>query len=400
MARVTGAVRRLRDAYAQDSGPAMAATLLLVGGVTTAIGMVDLWTDAPWGGPATDIAVAWHLIPLVVGCLGLLARRTRPGLALGVAVAAFVVDAAIGGSVGLLLVLVDGLYAAERFGGPGLQRTVRFGAGLVTVATAVAGVVGGLPMRAVAALTLQNIAILAVPIWWAHDVRHRSDLADAVQAQLELEAARAAEHARALHAEQRSAVQAERTRMAQELHDAVAGDVSALVIRAGAALAAPPGPADRAALADIRESGLQALDELRSMIDVLTADGVAEPVAPVLTADGDALLERSAVVVRCADVGELPSAVDRAAYRILQEALTNATKHGSGPAVVAIARDRHTLTIEVTNAVAPGNDRDTGLGMSSMTERAHAVGGTLTTATDDERWRLTLRLPTTQGERA
>src|SRR5690606_16907716 len=151
--------------------------------------------------------------------------------------------------------------------------------------------------RSTAAVTLQVAAMLLVPIWWALDVRHRTELADAATARADLEASRAAERARAQDAERRGAVQAERSRMARELHDAVAGDVSALVIRAGAALAGPPGPGDRESLAAVRESGLHALGELRTMIEVLAGDGEPDPVAPTLTEDGAELLGRSGAIV-------------------------------------------------------------------------------------------------------
>lgn len=392
-------VRRWWRAFSEDSGPANALGLAVIGVVTIALGLVDLWTDAPWGGPAADLSVAWHLVPLAAGCAGVLLRRTRPGTALAVAVLAFVADAVIGGSLALLLVLFDGMFSAERFGSSRLRRGVRFGAGVLTVGTLVAGLLGGLGMRSTTLLTLQTAGLLLIPLWWARDVRLRTELAEAAQARADLEALRAREQARALAAEQRGAVQAERTRMAQELHDAVAGDVSALVIRAGAALAAPPGPSDRACIAAVRESGLHALGELRSMIEVLTADTPAGPVAPTLTDDGAALLHRHAAMldgVPPADLGALPLAVDQAGFRILQEALTNAARHGrEGSTRVALSRDGGALELRVRNAVDPAAVREGGggLGLTSMGERARAVGGELELAREDGAWVVAARLP-------
>ena len=387
-----------REVHA-DSGPANALGLFVIGAITIGLGLVDLWTDAPWGGPARDLSAAWHLIPLAVGSAGVLLRRRRPGLALVIGTAAFVADAAIGGSLALILVLFDGIYSVERFASPQVRRRVRFATGLATVGTAAAALVDGQPLRVALLLTMQTAALLLIPIWWALDVRRRTELADAAQARAELEAQRAADQARAQGAERRAAVQAERSRMAQELHDAVAGDVSALVIRAGAALAAPPGPSDRESLTAIRETGLHALGELRTMIDVLTPGGAAEPVAPTLTDDGAALLERSGAATDGAapeDLGALPHAVDRAGYRILQEALTNAARHGrAGTTAVLLRRHDADVELRVSNAVElgalPGRE---GLGLTSMTERARAVGGELELARTKGAWVVAARLPT------
>lgn len=395
VSRLVDAARRLGQEYMEDSGPANALVLLAVGAVTIGLGMVDLLAGVPW---IRDAPAWWHLGPLVIGSAANLLRRTRPGLNLAVATGVFVVDLAIGASFALVLVMFDAMYSAERFGRPGLRRTVRFGAGVVTAAAIVACLMGGLGLRATAAIAFQVGALLMLPVWWAVDVRRRTELADAAHARAELEAARAAEQARAQEAERRAAVQAERSRMARELHDAVAGDVSALVIRAGAALAQPPGPGDRESLAAVRESGLHALGELRTMIDVLT-EGEAEPVAPTLSADAEDLLRRSGAVLdgaAPADLGPLAPAVDRAGYRILQEALANAARHGTpGTAVVRLSRNGEDVSVEVSNAVDgdAGKRRSDGLGVTSMTERAHAVGGSLEVSASEGAWRVRAELP-------
>lgn len=396
---MSGTLDRLRGRArlsTEESGPTTALVLLVVGAVTIALGLVDLWVDSPWGGPARELSVAWHLIPLAAGCAGALMRRSHPALALAVAVLAFVVDAAIGGSLALLLVLFDGIYAAERFGTPRLRHGVRFGAGVATVGTLVAGMIGGLDMRSTTLLTLQTAGLLLIPLWWARDVRLRTELAQAAQTRADLEAARAADQARVLAAEQRSALQAERNRVAQDLHDAVAGDVSALVIRAGAALAAPPGPADRESLTAIRASGVHALGELRTMIDVL----VAEPVGidlPTLTADGAALLGRFGVAVDGAPaaLGDLPQEIDQAGYRVLQEALANAARHGRpGTTAVRLRRDESGVDVEVSNAVdGSAMTSGAGIGLVSMTERVRSIGGELDLRRGARDWVVAARIP-------
>lgn len=397
MKGLLGALQRLARGFSDDAGPISALVLLVAGLLTIALGLKGIWLDATWDSPAW-----WHVIPLLVGCAGNAVRKAHPAITLAVSVPAFAADAAIGGSLALLLVLFDALYSAERFGSARLRQGVRFGVGVVIVGTAVWAAVAGAGLQNTAALTLQIAALLLIPIWWAVDVRHRTDLAQAATARAELESARAAEQSRAQDAERRSAVQAERSRMARELHDAVAGDVSALVIRAGAALAAPPGPADRESLAAVRESGLHALGELRTMIEVLAADGKNEPMAPTLSHDGAHLVERSDATldgVGPAALGPLSPAVDRAGYRILQEALANAARHGRpGTTRIRLTQHEGEVQAEVRNAVAEDAPRGGGLGVTSMTERAHAVGGSLTVADERTRWTVLARLPHERDE--
>lgn len=392
VSRLGALLRRLGREYSDDPGPLTALVTFLGGSLMIAIGLTEVWTDAPVGAPAW-----WHLVPLAVGCAATTVRRSRPAITMAVVVVAFAADAVIGGSLAVLVVLFDAIYSAERFGSWPLRRAVRFGSGVIIAGGTLAAALSGLPLRAVAAIALQLAAMLLIPVWWAVDVRHRTELAASAQARADLEAARAAERARAQDAERRSAVQAERSRMARELHDAVAGDVSALVIRAGAALAAPPGPGDRESLAAVRESGLHALGELRAMIEVLTAEGEQEPAAPALTEDGGELLARFGADgdgVDPAGLAPLPPVVDRAGYRLLQEALTNATRHGRpGTAEVGLAREDGTVEIVVSNAVDRVVADGDGLGLTSMRERAHAVGGTLEIETTEGTWTVTARLP-------
>lgn len=387
-------VRRWWRRFPDDSGPLNAVGVLLIGALTIALGLVDLWRDAPWRPGGLQVDGVWHLLPLVLGAAGVLLRRRNPVLSLAIGAVMFGVDLLLGGSLALVLVLFDGLYAVERFGSPSARRVVRSAAGIVTIGTAVAALADGQSLRVALLLTFQTGALLVVPLWWALDVRRRSELADAAHQRADLEAARAAEQARAQQAERQGAVQAERSRMARELHDAVAGDVSALVIRAGAALAAAPGPADRESLAAVRESGLHALQELRAMIEVL-ADERTEPVAPTLSADGAALLERSGAAVRGAvdDLGPVTPATDRAGFRILQEALTNAAVHGSGLPEVRLTRAADTIEIDVRNAVDDTPRPGDGIGLASMGERAQAVGGALDVVTESGTWRVNARLP-------
>ncbi|MEN5072322.1 histidine kinase [Isoptericola cucumis] len=160
----------------------------------------------------------------------------------------------------------------------------------------------------------------------------------------------------------------ERARIARELHDVVTHHVTAMVVQADAAqylLPATPGRAGEG-LAAISDTGRRALTELRYLLGVLeatgetatgaTATGEAAPAgrAPALGRVGDVVEQarRSGQPVEWAEDGDLrplPDAVELAAYRVVQEALTNALKHAAGlPTVVRLRHGRERLEVEVT----------------------------------------------------
>lgn len=398
MREITEALRRWFRAYADDSGPATAITLLIGGLATLAVDLAGLWNDLAL--LDVDRPFLAHGVLLVVGCVGVLWRRTRPTLALVIGVVAFLLDLTIGGSLALLLVLFDILYAGERFAGRRTRRALRIGVVVAVAAAVVATVAMQASLQAVVFVGLQVGAILGVPIWWAANLRQAHELAQAAQERADLEAARAADAERARDAERRVAVRGERSRMARELHDAVAGDVSAVVIRASAALAGDVSGQDRDSLAAIRDSGLHALAELRSMIDVLTEDGGAEPVAPLLTDEGAALARRFGARTRGAPPPDLPDDVDRAGYRILQESLANATRHGAGELQVSWGGNAGALTMTVTNAThAEGRlTLGHGWGLVNMAERARAVGGSLEAGLRERTWEVRAVIPVTERQ--
>jgi signal transduction histidine kinase len=188
----------------------------------------------------------------------------------------------------------------------------------------------------------------------------------------------------------RLALAAERQRIARELHDVVAHSVSVMVVQAGAArtlLTRQPPRAAEALLA-VESGGREALEELRRLLGLLT-DAEAEP--PLAPQPGlgqlDRLVERVGqaglpVDVRIAGTPRpLPAGLDLTAYRIVQEALTNALKHAGGAACdVLVEFDERELRLEVVDAGgSPGatTDRGAGRGLLGMQERVAAYGGEL-----------------------
>jgi signal transduction histidine kinase len=185
----------------------------------------------------------------------------------------------------------------------------------------------------------------------------------------------------------------ERLAIARELHDVVAHNMSLINLQAGVALHVDDGLPDsaREALQTIKSASKEALVELRSILGVLRhadeGEGAPRAPAPGLAAMAD-LVSRSAVAGVDVtldvdpDLGDLPRAVDLAAYRIVQESLTNVARHADPPvATVSLHRSNGTLVVSVVDD-GTGHRRGEplpsgGNGLPGMRERAASVGGTL-----------------------
>ena len=199
-----------------------------------------------------------------------------------------------------------------------------------------------------------------------------------------------AERLAALEARERQL--AERNRLARELHDSVGHALTTVTLQAGAARTVFDRDPEfaRRALTAIEELGRTALDELDAVLGVLR-DAAADPRAAPTLADLDRLLtERVDAEVEPVD---LPPAISREAYRIVQEGLTNAAKHGAGRIRLRIAAPGD-LVVEVSNPVAGGPPpAGGGRGLAGMRERVRLLGGELTAGADDGVWRVRARLP-------
>jgi signal transduction histidine kinase len=271
-----------------------------------------------------------------------------------------------------------------------LDRHASLPAGIgVLVATNLLGLLG--PDAKVDSIAVFTWAPILAMVLVRGAVRGRQLRADALAARAEL---LEREHELRAH----EAVAEERARIARELHDLVAHNVSVMVVQAGAERHAlgPGQESTREALASIEQAGRQALVEARRLLGMLRRRDDGSELEPQPSVEHiDVLveqIERAGLPVRLAVEGErvpLPAGVDLCAYRIVQEGLTNALKHaGPAHAEVVLRYAARALDVEVRDdgrgpVHVNGNREGAGHGLIGMRERVALYGGALETGARD-----------------
>src|SRR5690606_14915114 len=316
---------------------------------------------------------------VVAACLPIVVWRWRPLWALvgtGAAVAAYLaLGYAYGPVMFPLIVAVYGYAARAALRRTVVATTILVGAAVAALAAEVAvGDRGAVEFLTGIAWT---VAWLIIPAAVGVVVKVRQDAAAQVRAE-----------------QARRGISEERLGLAQEVHDVVGHSLAVIAMQAGVALRAleqDPGQA-REVVESIRTTSTEALASLRAELDTLR-QASPEPDAPrrprTGVADLPALVDRfrhSGLPVDLeagTGVSDLPADVDHAAYRVVQEALTNVLRH-AGPAAVArtrIVREPDAVRVEVTNTGATTGvtpvAEGAGHGIAGMRERARALGGTL-----------------------
>ena len=332
--------------------------------------------------------LAWGL--LVLSAAGLLLRRRSPEAALVATAVPVWVYLALGYSGGPVYLAVIGALIGAIVRGHRVSAWVALAVGypmFVWVAPLVAGQPPPSPAAAVGvAAWLVAFAVIV----------------ELVKTRRE----RATEFRRTRAEESRRRAGEQRMAIARELHDVLAHHISLISVQAGVALHLMDEQPEQArtALTAIRQASRESLGELRSVLELLRHGEEGAPRAPAPGLEAlDALVERTSaaglpVTVEVTGTARpLPAAVGLAAYRIVQEALTNVTRHAGRPATATVrlgyAPDQ--LTVEVTDD-GPGAEDTTGTGsgLLGMAERAAALGGQLDAAPrPDGGFRVTARLP-------
>ncbi|HET8776331.1 MAG TPA: histidine kinase [Candidatus Limnocylindria bacterium] len=289
-----------------------------------------------------------------------------------------------------LAVLIVAFHAGERLNG---WRSVAALA-LLLAAELFVGVAAGIrPMGEWAAAMVANAALWSVGV----AVRRARQRADTLADDLDAAERRAGER-------ERQAVELERARIARELHDVIAHSVAVMTVQAGAAETALAGDPARVrdALRAIQETGRRTVDDLRHLLGLLRESPEAaddpQPGLDRLSALADEVTAAGLPVridIRGDRVPVSPG-LDVAAYRIVQEALTNALRHGDASgADVTVEYAPSSLRLVVENSrAADSPDGRRGFGLVGMRERAAVFGGQLESGvTSTGRYRVTARLP-------
>ncbi|MFE0731455.1 sensor histidine kinase [Streptomyces antibioticus] len=373
---------------------------LLGGLVLMALGLALRPADEP----LVLLPGAWAVLPPLVVMSGCeLLRRTAPRTALLTGTAALALDTVTQGSVATVLMFTDVVYAAVLYGPPASARRIPRITGLLTVAgTVVPYAVWRVPEALLIGVVIGAVAYGPAATGWI--VRDHRDAAIAARLHADQTALLA-------EMDRREAVVAERARMARELHDMVANHLSAIAIHSTAALSIDDPKTSHEALGVIRENSVDGLAEMRRLIGILRDGGGDREPAAAPTLDGlDALVDgaRANGLDVTLDIGtgtgRIPAPVELAAYRIVQESLTNALKHARpGPVTVVLARHDGppVLDVEIGSPCgredgprAPGS----GAGLVGMRERATLLGGTFTAGPHGGRWTVHASLPLAETE--
>jgi signal transduction histidine kinase len=368
------------------------AAVLLVAGVIVVVG-VALRADASTRPLALSLALA--------ATATLVLRRSAPTATLAISGALVLALFAVDHAAGAVAVIAPAiaLYSLALSRG-----RIHLVAAVVAAAAAVIVADVFLAGRHAHALTLQtaaHVALVAVPVLAAEALRNRRSYIQLLLERLEL-----AERTREEEAQRRA--EQERLRIARELHDVVAHTLTTINVQAGVAAHLADREPGRAGstLAAIEAESHAALDELRAILGVLREPGrpdvplepaprlddVASLVDRFREAGGDVELE-----VKGEQPERVPEAVQLAAFRIVQESLTNATRHAPGAgARVRLAYENDRLCVAIENnsgQVRNGNGRGHGIGIAGMRERATALGGTLEAGPCPDGFKVTAELP-------
>jgi signal transduction histidine kinase len=281
------------------------------------------------------------------------------------------------------------------FSGDGSRERTRLTLAAVAAMLAVHVVAGGI----LGAEILFGITVWG-GAWLAGD---RTRLRRERMAELEERALRAEREA---ERERRLAAAEERGRIARDLHDSAGHAINVILVHAGMGRLQTERDPEKAreAFATIEDVARETVGDIDQMVRVLREDaslpGEVEPPAGLASLEGLAERHRAAGLDVTSSIhGErrpLPAAVDRGAYRILQEALTNAARHGNGSARVQIDFGERELGVFVENVLVPGRPARAeggGHGLVGMRERAELLGGSLEARAREGRFEVRARLP-------
>ena len=383
--------RVLRDAAIVAVALAGSLTQLLHGGIVPA---------RPGAADLDRVAV----ILAVCSALPLLAWRRSPLGVFVVTAGASVALAGLGYAADLVLGPIAALYllaSSRDKASPWTRHTTATAVGLLAAYLTAAGIAQG---------TFPGIELLHTGLGWAGVwfAGERTRLRREQMTELKMRALRAERDA---ERERRLAVAEERSRIARDLHDSAGHAITLIAVRAGAARLRRDQDPDRylTALESVEDLARQTVEEMDQIVATLRDDDARHEIVevPPGLASLDTLIASHAaaglaVTLKREDQPRtLDGATDQAAYRILQEALTNAARHGAGSATIAIQFDDTAVELIITNRAPSGEDATGGdatrpgggHGLIGMRERAALLGGDLDAQRSNGTFRVHARIP-------
>lgn len=390
---------RVEAITAPENRVRMNALIMLIAClIAPALGIGGLW-DGMRLFP-DRVSPFWGLAFSIPGCVLLLFKEKHPIAVLCATGALWIADLITVGGFGSLLVVIDALWTASLRGSERVRRGILIAIVVTVIAITTFVAIRTPTVEVIVLLALSSSAVLGTTYWAATAIARANDLADRHKRDRDSVAERASR-------ERSDALRAERETMARELHDLVAGHISAVALRSEAALlggeenAAHAG--ERAALRAIRESSLQAHSALRSMITVLRAGDTDlrspegwEALPTIVT---DAERAGLTLTVTIDDVPALPSHVEQLAVRIVREGLANAARHSAGRCAdlqLRAEQGRIVILISSDGATSAASDLGgNGWGLDLLRQRTDALGGTLTAGPFGASWVLKAALPLT-----
>ncbi|MBB5832468.1 sensor histidine kinase [Brachybacterium aquaticum] len=378
--------------------------LLVMGIAQLGIQNSGFLLDSGGWGTRTSIAL------MLVASASVVWRRRAPLVPFLVAGPLAVAEIIAGGQISAYFLLFEALFAPVMHGSARLARRCSVLSVAAGAAAILAALIAGLPGPVVLVVVMLAVLTVSTPLLWAWEVRHHREARQAAErlagVEHELAASRSAR-----------AVEAERRTIAHDLHDVIAGHLSAVSLHTSLAASLEDPDARDRSLVTARESSQAALRDLRSMIGVLTED--TSGTLPSATLDWPSLgarlrgrdpgarveIDPAVSAVGADGVPRVEPSVQAALLRIGAEAVTNAVRHGAAPSALEVRVEGDAVRLELVNGLPESRSRrvregeaGSGLGRGAIEARARAVGGTARSgivieASGAERWEAIAELP-------
>lgn len=359
-------------AYPRFVFPTSRRGWLAVVGVALVLGVAMIVENAtfPQGNQLSPLV--WLSVGMIMACA--LLSYPLPFLGLVVAIALCTANVLVpgmphGGGTELIMLLFMVGFFAFRLPGRWSLAAWLIAAASVGVSTA---------LRGGEVFEILFYLLFTAPGWFVGSLLQREKRRAAELTRLAAELASEREH------REQTAISAERARIARELHDAVAHSVSVMTLQVGVVRRRLDAlPTEQNTLRQAEQLGRQSVDELRRIVGLVRSEGPTLAPVPSLAQLEDLVAQVRATgtpvtLVRLGDSPELGPALDVSAYRIVQEALTNAIRHAPGAAItVRLEVDAGQLEITVTDDGPRVGSVSAGNGLTGMGERVAMFGGSL-----------------------